>query len=48
LDLNLQVDVLFERCLYLVGGQLGETLFEEMDLEFYIEVLLLEVVDVLK
>jgi len=27
---------------------LGETLFEEMDFEFYVEVLLLEVVDVLK
>ena len=41
LNLNLEIDVLFESGFNLIGGELGESFFEEMDLKFDIEVLLL-------
>jgi hypothetical protein len=48
LDLDLEIDVLFERSFYLVWSELSETFLEEMDLELYIKVFLLEVINVLK
>ena len=41
LNLNLEVDVLLEGGFDLIGGKLGESLFEEMDLELDIKVFLL-------
>ena len=48
LDLDLEVDVLLEGVVNLVWRELGEAFFEEMDLEFDVEVLLLEAVYVLQ
>ena len=48
LNLNLEVDVLFECSFHLVWSELSKTFLQEMDLELYIKILLLEVVDVLK
>ena len=47
LHLDLEVDVLFEGRIYLVGRELSQAFFEEVDLELDVEVLLLERVDVL-
>ena len=47
LDLDLEVDILLERGVDLVGGELREALLEEVYLELDVEVLLLERVDVL-
>ena len=47
LNLDLEVDVLLERGVDLVGGELREALLEEVYLELDVEVLLLERVDVL-
>ena len=41
LNLNLEVDILLEGGFDLIGGELGKSLLEEMDLELDIEVLLL-------
>jgi hypothetical protein len=41
LDLNLEIDILLESGFDLIGGELGESFFEEMHLELNIEVLLL-------
>ena len=48
LDFDLEVDVLFECCVDLVRGELGETFFEKVDFELDVEVLFLEIVDVLR
>jgi hypothetical protein len=47
LDLNFKVDVLFESGFDLVWSQLSETLLQEMNFELYVEVFLLEVINVL-
>lgn len=47
LDLDFEVDVLFECGINLIRRELGETFFEEVDTEFDIEVFFLEVVDML-
>ena len=47
LDLDLEIDILFESSINLIRCKLCETFFEEMDAEFDIEVFFLEVVDVL-
>jgi len=47
LDLDLEVDVLFECSFHLVRSQLSEALLQEMNLELYVEVFLLEIVNVL-
>ena len=47
LDLDLEVDILLERGVDLVGGELREALLEEVYLELDVEVLLLERIDVL-
>ncbi len=41
LNLDLEVDVLFQGGIDLIGGELRETFLEEMNLEFDVEVLLL-------
>ena len=48
MNLDLEVDVLLERGVDLVGGELREALLEEVYLELDVEVLLLERVDVLQ
>ena len=47
LDLDLQVDVLLERGIDLVWGELSKALLEEVHLQLDVEVLLLERIDVL-
>ena len=47
LDLNLQVDVLFEGCIDLVWRELCKAFLEEVYTEFDIEVFFFEGVDVL-
>jgi len=47
LDLDLEIDILFESSIDLIRCELCETFFEEMDTEFDIEVFFLEVVDML-
>ena len=41
LNLNLKIDVLLKSGFDLIGGEFGKSFFEEMHLEFNIEVLLL-------
>lgn len=47
MHLDLESDVLLERGIDLVGGQFSETLFEEVDFQLDIKVLLLEVINML-
>jgi hypothetical protein len=47
LDLDFEVDVLFEGCIDLVWSEFGKLFFEEVDFEFDVEVFFLQTVDVL-
>lgn len=47
LNLDLEIDVLLESRFDLVGRELRKPLFEEVDLQLDVEVLLLEVVNML-
>ena len=47
LDLDFEVDVLFEGSIDLVWSEFGKLFFEEVDSEFDVEVFFLQTVDVL-
>jgi hypothetical protein len=47
LNFNLEIDILLESGFDLIGGELCKSFLEEMHLEFDIEVLLLQLIDVL-
>jgi hypothetical protein len=47
LDLDFEVDVLFEGSIDLVRSEFGKLFFEEVDSEFDVEVFFLQAIDVL-